>query len=70
MRESVSNPLPPPVRLPDVNQRNQPDGNVIKPLGGPDTGNGGGLGHEENIDDVSDEHAELQGHSRRGVAGA
>ena len=36
-------PLPPPVRLPDVNQRNQPNGDVVDPLGCPDSGYGGGL---------------------------
>ncbi len=35
-----SNPLPPPVRLPDVNQRNQADGDVVDPLGSPHSSDG------------------------------
>ena len=65
-----SNPLPPPVRLPDIHQRNQADGDVVDPFGGPHTGDGGGLRHQEDIDDVNDEDTELQGHGRRGVARA
>ena len=63
-------PLPSPIRLPDVNQRNQPDGNVVDPFGSPDSSNGGGLRHQEDIDDVYDEYAELQSHGSRGVARA
>ena len=65
-----SNPLLPPVRLPDVNQRNQADEDVVDPLGSPDTSDGGGLRHQEDLDDVDDKDAELQGHGRRGVARA
>jgi hypothetical protein len=61
-------PLPPPVSLPDVNQRNQPDGDVVEPFSGPDTGDGGGFGHQKDIHDVGNEHTKLQGHRCRGVA--
>ena len=64
----TSNPLPPPVSLPDIHQRNQADGDVVDPLGGPHASDGGGLRHQEDIDDVDDEDAELQGHGSRGVA--
>ena len=63
-------PLPPPVRLPNINQRNQTDGDVVDPLGSPDSGYGGGLRHQEDINDVNDENAELQSHGSRGVARA
>ena len=59
--------LPTPIRLPDVNQRNQADKDVVDPLGSPDAGDGGGLRHQEDIDDINDEDAELQDHGRRCV---
>ena len=65
-----SNPFPTPVRLPDIDQRNQADEDVVDPLGGPDAGDGGGLRHQEDIDDVNDEDAELQSHGRCSVARA
>ena len=63
-----SNPHSPPVRLFDVKQRNHEDKDVVNPLGGPDAGNGGGLRHQEDIDDVDDEDAKLQSHGCRSVA--
>ena len=63
-------PLPSPVCLPNIEERNQAHGEVVEALGGPHARDGRGLGHHEDIAQIDDEHAKFQSHGRRGVARA